>query len=467
MGETPFPLPALVHGSTWTRSPPNPRPRHRLIADDSSLPRSVIRFKTLHARRAPRASDRLDCAREGHPRGWTVGGTTTRASRALVGIGEGDRVVGRVPRDPGDATGRRPDEINAHGRVIGRRLGQRVRDDHAGAVDAQMARLPASRAASAVFRNCPFALTHDGQLHAVDDEEMHRYRCRDEHADMQPLTPSRERRVVRGVETGAHHGHDRTDEPLRLAQGQAEDEPERERRLDRQIGEPRLPTWSAGRRRAPRSPGVWGEPQRHVAPPDECALVRPPTPHLIPRLVGRMDSRLDPRSCRGHGQRANGHTPISRAKGPGAVHQRLRDVGPVENEVSPVAGTAASEFAGRLHPGRDIAFAVEDTPHVDVIVALDVEDQVGMAPHRHASQAGQVQFERVAWRPAGGMAADARERLLERINERERDTLPAFFEVVRHRFIDVAKCEDARDDALRGHRGEPASVRTLARRPSK
>lgn len=71
--------------------------------------------------------------------------------------------------------------------------------------------------------------------------------------------------------------------------------------------------------------------------------------------------------------------------------------------MSAVAGTAASELVGRLHPGRDIALSVQDTPHVDVVDALDVEDQVGMARHRHAAQTGQVQFERVARRPAGGM----------------------------------------------------------------
>ena len=74
--------------------------------------------------------------------------------------------------------------------------------------------------------------------------------------DIQSLTSPRERRVVRGIETGAHHGEDRPDETLGLAQWQAEDEPERERGLDRQIREPLLPARSTGRRCSPCSPGA-------------------------------------------------------------------------------------------------------------------------------------------------------------------------------------------------------------------
>ncbi len=140
--------------------------------------------------------------------------------------------------------------------------------------------------------------------------------------DIQPLTPARERRVVRGVETSAHHGQDRPDEALGLAQWQAEDEPECERRLDRQIREPLLPSRSTGWRSGPGGPGAWGEPQRHVAPPDECAIVRPPIPHPIPRLVGRMDSRLHPPIMpRARPARQRTHADF-RSEGPGAVHQR-------------------------------------------------------------------------------------------------------------------------------------------------
>ena len=52
---------------------------------------------------------------------------------------------------------------------------------------------------------------------------------------VQQLTPSRERRVVRGIETGPHHGQDRPDEALRLAQWQAEHESEGQGGLDSQV----------------------------------------------------------------------------------------------------------------------------------------------------------------------------------------------------------------------------------------
>ena len=72
------------------------------------------------------------------------------------------------------------------------------------------------------------------------------------HHDVQRLAPSQERHVVGGVETGAHHGQDRPDETLRLPQGQAEDESERQGSLDRQL----LPARSTGRWNSLRSPDV-------------------------------------------------------------------------------------------------------------------------------------------------------------------------------------------------------------------
>ena len=66
--------------------------------------------------------------------------------------------------------------------------------------------------------------------------------------DVKHLTPSRQCRVVRGVEISTHHGQDRPDEALRLAQEQAKDQSERQGGLDRQIRKPLLPARSTGRR---------------------------------------------------------------------------------------------------------------------------------------------------------------------------------------------------------------------------
>ncbi|AMY10827.1 Transcriptional activator CadC [Luteitalea pratensis] len=153
------------------------------------------------------------------------------------------------------------------------------------------------RFADSTRLDVPGPFSKDGErvaFRAVDDQVQRSCRRDVVHRYMQRLTPARERRVVRGVKTGAHHGQDRPDEALRLAQGQVEDESERQGGLDGQIREPLLPARSARRRHSPPSLGVWREPERHVAPTDEAALVRPPVPHPIVRLVRGMHPRLHP-----------------------------------------------------------------------------------------------------------------------------------------------------------------------------
>ena len=49
---TPLRRAALLHESDVARNDPNPTVGHRLIAYDAGLPKSVIRFSTLHARTA-------------------------------------------------------------------------------------------------------------------------------------------------------------------------------------------------------------------------------------------------------------------------------------------------------------------------------------------------------------------------------------------------------------------------------
>ena len=133
------------------------------------------------------------------------------------GLVEPHRVVRPIPRDADHVAGHRTDEIDAHGRIVDGRLRQRLRDDHAGAVNTKMQLLPAPRATLAVFRGGPFALAHDGESRTVEDE-MQRTVGRDGvPRDVQPLTPARERRVVGSVETRAHHGQTRPDEALGLA----------------------------------------------------------------------------------------------------------------------------------------------------------------------------------------------------------------------------------------------------------
>ena len=152
--------------------------------------------------------------------------------------------------------------------------------------------LPSTLAVSPVFRGGPRALADDRQAGAIDDE-MDGSQSRDttEHHS-ERLTPPRERGVVRRVQIGAHQGQDRPHETLRLAQGQAEDEPEDQRGLDRHIREPLLPAGSTGGRRSPRVRGSGREPQGHVTSLYERSLVLPPVPDAIRCLVFRMHPRL-------------------------------------------------------------------------------------------------------------------------------------------------------------------------------
>lgn len=55
-----------------------------------------------------------------------------------------------------------------------------------------------------------------------------------------------------------------------------------------------------------------------------------------------------------------------------------------------------SDVVRLLHPRRDVALALQHTPDIDVVRALDVEDEVGVARQRPGAQARQIQFMRVA-----------------------------------------------------------------------
>ena len=104
-----------------------------------------------------------------HPRGlgrWTHDRRVTHPRRFV----ERDRIVGCVSGHPCDRIVDRLNEVAAHGRVIHRRLGQRVRDDHARSINSTLQRLPASVAASTVFHRSPFAFAHKRPSRAVDDE---------------------------------------------------------------------------------------------------------------------------------------------------------------------------------------------------------------------------------------------------------------------------------------------------------
>ena len=71
------------------------------------------------------------------------------------GLVDADRVIGRISGDAHERAIDGGEQIEGGGRIITRRLGQRVDTDHAGLIDAKVELPPATSAAAAVFRGGP------------------------------------------------------------------------------------------------------------------------------------------------------------------------------------------------------------------------------------------------------------------------------------------------------------------------
>ena len=81
---------------------------------------------------------------------------------------------------------------------------------------------------------------------------------------------------------------DRAKKPFSLAQGQAKEQPERERRLDRDVGINRLGASLASHRRRPGVDGVLADPQGNVAAIAQRLVILVPVLNAISRLVYGM-----------------------------------------------------------------------------------------------------------------------------------------------------------------------------------
>ena len=151
-----------------------------------------------------------------HPRGlgrWNHDRCVTHPRRFV----ERDRIVGRVSGHPGDLIVDRLHEVDANGRVIHRRLGQRVSDDRARSITSKMPRLPASVAASTVVHRRPFAFAHNRPSRAVDDEMDGSSRWDAAACNRERLTSSGERGGVGGCEIDTHQRQDRPQEAFRAS----------------------------------------------------------------------------------------------------------------------------------------------------------------------------------------------------------------------------------------------------------
>ena len=116
----------------------------------------------------------------------------SRAGRVV----ERDGVVRRIGRHARDIAVDVLDQTDAGRGIIRRRLGERMGDDDASAVDTEMQLLPAPLPAPAVFGGGPFALAEDGQARAVDDEMQWLLHGNAIECKIEAPAPPRERGVV-------------------------------------------------------------------------------------------------------------------------------------------------------------------------------------------------------------------------------------------------------------------------------
>ena len=97
---------------------------------------------------------------------WDEDRRTPRPRRFV----DGDRVIGGVSGDAHKRALDRGEQIEGGGRIITRRLGQRVDTHHAALIDAKMELPPATPAAATVFRGSPLTASDDGQTRAVEHD---------------------------------------------------------------------------------------------------------------------------------------------------------------------------------------------------------------------------------------------------------------------------------------------------------
>ena len=110
----------------------------------------------------------------------------------------------------------------------------------------------------------------------------------------QMLTAPGERRIVGGGEVEAHHPEQCVQEPFGLAQREMVKESQGQGGLDGEIRVAPLPTPPAAPAGRPASDRLRGQPHRHIAASNECAVVGRPVRNAVLRLVRGMDLRLHP-----------------------------------------------------------------------------------------------------------------------------------------------------------------------------
>ena len=192
---------------------------------------------------------------------------------------------GPVRGHAGDDTARLPEQGRHLGRVVGRALGQHVGRDLAGVgVNGQVQLQPAPFG-PAVPLGIPFALAEQLQAGAVEHQVHGATACSDTGLSASKgLAAAGQRRVVRpgqGVpEQAQHAGRERR----RLAQGEVEDEAQRQHHLDRQVRVEGLTAWCRPSRRVPPGQGRLIQPEGQVTTPPQPGFVCGPVLDAVARF---------------------------------------------------------------------------------------------------------------------------------------------------------------------------------------
>ena len=143
-----------------------------------------------------------------------------------------------------------------------------------------------------------------------------------------------ERGVIGRGQSETQHPEDRRQEAFSLPQGQVEDEPERQRGFDGEIGILPLPATFADPHGLPSGDRIRGQPHGDIASLDQCSVVCRPISDVVLCRVLRVHARLHVEimhlpSLRWPGGRS------WRTEGAGSVHQRVCRESPVKGDKMP------------------------------------------------------------------------------------------------------------------------------------
>ena len=89
---------------------------------------------------------------------------------------------------------------------------------------------------------------------------------------------------------------------------------------------------------------------------------------------------------------------------------------------------------------------MQEAPDIDVIISLDVEGQIGKAPHRPATDPRQLEFESITRRSTFRVTCYVPESLFDGIDEAQCNQFTRFLEIMIDAFQDVPLGPASQDD---------------------